>query len=464
MDKFIGRSTELKKLAQFYQGEGHLAVIYGRRRVGKSALISQSLAEFSGKTVFFTCTQRSEQLNKERLLECIAPQLTVPAQAAADLEHVLEFLFSAAVDETLVLVLDEYPYLREGSPGLDSVLQALLERFAHSRLKLILCGSYIEVMRSLSDGKSPLFGRSSLTIHLPPLDYYDSARFYPALSAADKVRMYSALGGIPYYNAQVDDKLSFEEIICNLIIDRYSNLDGEVAPRLYGELNRLVGANNVLSALSAGRLRFSELQSKATAPNSASLSSVLQQLMELSLVERETPINDQDNRKKSFYFIADNFVRFIYRYIYSRDHERNFMSAQSFYESFVAEDFEHKFVPRAFERLCREYLIRCNLTGNLPRTFTAIGRYWYDLPKEHQNGEFDVVTEDPLGYTFYEAKFTSTPLSAHDIEQEIAQVRHCGLNCYRYGFISRSGFFEVETSPQLLLINLEDLYDPELML
>ena len=69
-----------------------------------------------------------------------------------------------------------------------------------------------------------------------------------------------------------------------------------------------------------------------------------------------------------------------------------------------------------------------------------IGKYYYDNPVEHTNGEFDVVTEDENGYIFYEVKFKKTPVTDEIIEKEISQVEATGLNCYKYVFISRSGF------------------------
>lgn len=86
-----------------------------------------------------------------------------------------------------------------------------------SRLKLILCGSYIDVMRSLLARDNPLFGRVDLTLDLKPMDYYDSARFYPSFSDEDKVRLFSVFGGIPYYNQFIDESFTVRENIMELI-------------------------------------------------------------------------------------------------------------------------------------------------------------------------------------------------------------------------------------------------------
>ena len=89
--------------------------------------------------------------------------------------------------------------------------------------------------------------------------------------------------------------------------------------------------------------------------------------------------------------------------------------------------------------------------------FEAIGKYYYDLPKEHKNGEFDVVTKDDRGYAFYEAKFRDAPVSNAMVEEEIQQVNTSGLYCYRYGFFSKSGYEEI-SRPDVVKYTLEDLY------
>lgn len=131
-----------------------------------------------------------------------------------------------------------------------------------------------------------------------------------------------------------------------------------------------------------------------------------------------------------------------------------------FYERYIREDFESKYVPNRFEIICRQYLIRQNRLGRIEPAFDRIGKYYYDLPKEHRNGEFDVVTEDPNGYTFYEAKFRSAPMTEEMIRTEIEQVKATGLHCYQYGFFSRSGYGEIRSINETLrLISLHEIYE-----
>ena len=134
------------------------------------------------------------------------------------------------------------------------------------------------------------------------------------------------------------------------------------------------------------------------------------------------------------------------------------MSPDAFYDRYIDTDFEEQLVSHCFEDICRQFLIRKNRRGELPEIFDAIGRYYYDLPKEHRNGEFDVVTHDRKGYIFYEAKFRQSPLTDAVIEEEIRQVQQTGLACYQYGFFSRSGY-QVTPRPDVVLFRLENLFE-----
>lgn len=128
-----------------------------------------------------------------------------------------------------------------------------------------------------------------------------------------------------------------------------------------------------------------------------------------------------------------------------------------FYGKYIAEDFEKNYVPHQFEEICRQYLIRQNRLGNITPVIEKIGKYYYDDPKTHTNGEFDVVTLDEKGYVFYEVKFRNKKISKEVIEEEIRQIKETGLNCYKYVFVSRSGFTENETD-EVKLIELRQMY------
>ena len=432
---FYGREQQQKKMDRLLSKSGmQAALIYGRRRVGKSELIKQCLKKTDTLQLYYECKQTTEMNNVESLCALISEQLRLPTLGFANMELVLDYLFRRSEQEDLILVLDEYPYLRETVKGMDSVLQSLIDRYKDkSALKLVICGSYVDTMKSLLARENPLYGRMDLVIDLEPMDYYESALFYPAYSSEDRVRLYSVFGGIPYYNRQIDSSLTVRENIQELISAPGSRLENEVSMYLKSEISKIFNANEVFEALAKGFSKYSDLLSRSHVTSGPTLIDVLEKLISMQVVEKQAPINDADNRRKSGYFIVDNLSLFYYRYIFRFLSQRNVLDEDVFYDRYINEDFETQYVPRIFETVCRQYLIRQN------------------------NGEFDTVTEDPQGYIFYESKFRKDPLTLAMIHEEMKQVQATGLNCYKYGFFSRSGF-QCDPTERMIFIPLDDLY------
>lgn len=458
---FFGRERELARIEREIKSDGQSAIlVYGRRRVGKSELIKQSLSTTNCRSIYYECKETSEQNNLESLSALVSEVFDLPPLGFGNLEALLNHLFTLSVKEPLTLVLDEYPYLRKTVKGLESILQSLLDRHRDSsRLTLILCGSFVEVMKSLLERENPLYGRINLTIDLKPMDYYDAARFYPDFSAEDKVRLYSVFGGIPYYTRLINPKLSVRENIIELISEPGARLENEVSMYLNSEISKIVNANEVFGALADGYSKYRDILSQSHVSSGPTMVDVLDRLIRMELVQKQAPINDPLNKKKSSYRIIDGLSLFYYRYVFRYASQRTFLDPQVFYDRYISQDFETNYAPHAFEEVCRQFLIRKNRSGELPELFDDIGRYWYDDPANKTNGEFDVVTHDPHGYVFYEAKFRGTPVTQEMIDEEIEQVRSTGLDCYAYGFFSRSGFDgDVDPSKQLRLFSIEELY------
>lgn len=455
---FYGRERERKSLKRFLTQESQkTALIYGRRRVGKSELIKQSLREADISAIYYECKQTTEMNNVESLSLLISERYGYPRLAFSGMEEILEFLFRQAQKEPMIVVLDEYSYICDVVKGMNSVLQALIDKYKDlSRLKLILCGSFVDTMRSLLLVQNPLYGRVDLTIDLKPMDYYESSLFYEGFSNEDKVRLYSVFGGIPYYNRLVDPSLTVRENVIELIASPGARLETEISMYLRSEIAKMVNANEVFDALSRGHSKYSDIFSQSHVSSPPTLADVLEKLMKMELVRKEAPINEEHNRKRSGYFITDNLSLFYYRYIFRYSSQLNIMEPETFYDRYIQQDFEEKHVPRVFEEICRQFLIRQNRLGRLDPSFEKIGKYYYDDPKAKANGEFDIVTWDPRGYIFYEAKFRKSPIDRKMIEKEKAQVEKSPLICYQYGFFSRSGF--AKNVEGVITYTLEDLF------
>lgn len=456
---FYGREAERKKLHTMFHSDGQMiSLIYGRRRIGKSELIKQVLKETDITGIYYECKQTTEKNNVDSLAELIGEAFQFPTPAFKDMEQLLQFLFKRSKQEPLILVLDEYPYLRENAKGLDSILQSVIDSNKDtSHMKLIICGSYVDTMKALLARQNPMYGRIDLTISLKPMDYYDSALFYPSFSDEDKVRLFSVFGGIPYYNRLIDSKKSIRENVIDLIASPGARLENEISMYLNSEISKITNANEVFEALAKGFSKYKDLLDQSNVSSGPALVDILDKLIRMDVVAKEAPINNENNRKKSGYFISDNLSLFYYKYIFRNISRMNIMDPDVFYDKYIADDFETKYVPKIFETICKQYLIRRNRKGLMEEPFEKIGKYYYDDSVEKKNGKFDIVTQDDRGYIFYEAKFRKDPVTESMVQNEIRQVTQTGLNCYKYGFFSRSGFLCDQEENQIL-IELKELY------
>ncbi|CDC42044.1 predicted ATPase of the AAA superfamily [Firmicutes bacterium CAG:449] len=457
---FIGRTDELKKLNKVFSlDEFTTSLIFGRRRVGKSELIKTALKKNSSIKIYYECKEVSEKSNVDGLSDILSEELNLPKLKFDNIESILKYIFELSIKEKIILVLDEYPYLKKTINGMDSILQALIDKYnTTSKLSLVILGSYVDIMKELLFHSNPLYGRVDLTIELKQMDYYDSSLFYPAFSTEDKIKIYSVFGGIPYYNRLIDDSKSVKENIIELIASNGARLENEVSMYLNSEISKIVNANEVFEALSKGFSKYSDILSQSHVSSGPTLVDVLDKLIRMDVVSKTSPINDLNNKKKCGYYISDNLSLFYYRYIFKYSSQMKIMDPNIFYAKYIEKDFEQQYVPHIFERICKQYLIIKNKNGEIDPVFEKIGKYYYDNPIEHTNGEFDVVTEDEKGYVFYEAKFRKNPITNTIIQNEIKQVNLTGLNCYKYVFISRSGFM-CEQQENVQLIDLNEFYD-----
>lgn len=458
---FIGRERELSLLSKLLQTDGmQVSLIYGRAGVGKRSLIKEALKSISYKSVYYVAKETSELNNLESLSILISELLDFPTFDFDSLEKLLEFIFERAITEQIVLVIDEYPCLRKAIKGFDSIMQVLIDRYKEtSKLKIILCGSRIETMEDLLNYSNPLYGRFDRIIHLLPMDYYDSSLFYEKFSFADRVRLYSVFGGIPFYKQFIDPNLGVKENIINLIASPRAQLQNEIFLELRSENSKMTNINEVLEALARGISKFNDLLHQSHVSSSPTLVDVLEKLIKMELVHKISPINDPHNKRKTRYYIFDPLFLFFYRYLFPYTSQLNVMDPKVFYERYIAQDFESYFVPKALEDISRQYLIRKNIRGENNPIFDLIGKYCYDDVQSKVHRELNLVTLDQKGYIFYETNFKAPKITQSMIDQVICQVKNTGLDCYRYGFIARDDY-EIETmqNEKLILLTLKDLY------
>ena len=456
--KFIGREKELASInRKLANDRSECMLIYGRRRVGKSELIKEALRQVDATLIHYVCRKAAFDQNMDGLSRAVAEAFDEPVQFR-QMEKLLEYVYKKASNQKVILFIDEYPFLRGSSEAIDSEFQIAIDEWQHeSCLKLILCGSYVEVMQKLIDKEAPLFGRFSEVINLKPFDYYDTAKFFPSKPPEEKLLLYSVFGGIPFYLIQIEDDLTIEENIQRLLIPEGSLLEGEIRLQLKAELAKEENANHVLEKIANGVGKYSDIASSFHG-STGNISHTLGKLSGMGLIEKDSPINASSSKKQHRYVISDNMLDFYYSFLFKETTARSAMSPEAFWEKKVAEKLAIDYLPRKFEQVAREYLLRENRAGRIEPPFTAIGRYVYHDKVNRQNGEFDVVTEDEVGFASYECKYRKEPIGMKVVNEEQWQAENLGIKFYKLVFISRSGFSDEIDAEKYKLITLQDMY------
>lgn len=450
---FIGREKELSVLEKEFHSDKKTAVlVYGKRRIGKSTLISRAAESFDGIVINYLCTQTSVQGNLDLLTGSVTAALNLPEIHFSHFTDLFSFLNKR--NEQILIILDEYQYLKEaGRKGeVDSMMQAIIDHLGDN-IKIVLCGSYITIMKELLNEENPLFGRFTSVIHLEELDYYVSSLFYPDLNVSDKISHYSIFGGSPYVNANTCT-LSIEEGIKNLLLPETGILRIYVENVILKEIQKQYDVR-ILQIIGNGKVRYSQIENALNMPSNGLLTKQLKQLIDMETIRKTFPINKPDDKKKQFYEINDNLIRFYFTYIFGKQSILSNLGEEAYYNLYIKPSL-NDFISRRFESIVSQYIQREIRKGMITDVYDA-GTYWYDDPHTHKNEEFDCVLKKKNGYSFIECKFYSKPMSLSECKKEEQQILSIpDIHAVSIGFACSSGFDF--TSDTYHLITGKDLY------
>ena len=423
---FIGRAAELSKLNILFNKKGfQFPVIYGRRRVGKTALINEFIKDKD--VIFFTGIESNEQQNLENLSKSIFSfaDSALEDTVFSSFQSALEYIFKLAEKQRIVFVIDEYPYIAKASKSLASTLQALIDQNKdNSQLFLILCGSSMSFMENhVLAYKAPLYGRRTAQFKILPFDFFESRKYFKSFSAIDMATIYGIVGGTPQYLLQMDDNLSLEENIKHCFLDPSNPLFEEPNNLLKQEVREPATYNSIINAIATGSTKLSEISSKAGETTSASATYV-KNLISLGIVKKEMPLADKSTRK-TIYKIDDNLFRFWYRFVPANIAAINRGLADDVYRK-ISPMINH-YMGAIFEDICTQYLWKLRATGKAPIEFTDLGRWWGNNAKLRSEAEIDIMGIDNFDSAlFCECKWTNDKVDVGVLETliERSQLFH----------------------------------------
>lgn len=436
---FIGRENELNTLNRLYNSDKfEFTVIYGRRRVGKTALINEFV---KGKdTIFFTGVETNAKQNLDNFSRCIMEYNTGIASGASfnNFQMALEHVFELAKTKRVVLVIDEYPYVARASKSLASTLQLLIDKNKDtSKLFLILCGSSMSYMEDhVLAYKAPLYGRRTAQFKIKPFEFSEVCRYFKNFSDEDKALAYGIMGGTPQYLMQLDDKLSIEENIKNTHLNPSSSIFEEPNNLLKQEVREPAIYNAVITAIATGSSKMNEISNKIDEDTSV-CATYIKNLITLGIVKKESPYGEKSTRK-TIYSIEDNMFRFWYRFVPENTSIISRGAADLAYSRIAPEI--PSYMGSVFEDICKQYLWKLLLEGKCAVNFTELGRWWGANPKTKSQEEIDIMGTDKDTALFAECKWTNEKVDLQVLETLVERSTLFNYKKTHFYLFAKTGF------------------------
>lgn len=471
--KFIGRKREMEKLESEYSRDSSFVVIYGRRRVGKTTLIKEFLKD---KTAFyFLATEEIESQSMKRLAGVVARTTKNRLLQNATFTDWLD-LFQVIADyepeKKKVFVIDEFPYLVKTNSAFPSILQnAWDEVLKDNNVMLILSGSLIGMMQKHAlSYDSPLYGRRTSQMRLAPLLFTDIYAVQ-SLSFTESVEQYAVTGGVPKYLEFFEDGRELTEQIKDAVLSKNGFLYEEPFFLLKSESMTAVNYFSIIKAIADGNHKIGKIAG-VLGIESSKLTPYLSTLSDLGFVEKRTPVTEKNPEKsrKGLYFIADNFIRFWFKYVYPYKGELELDNMQIVLEE-MKKDFETKFVAFAYEDICKDIFANLCKRGVIDFVPSRIGAYW--LNDYTGDTEIDVMAVDNQNKRIFagECKYHRNPVDAsvyYALKEKVLDAgeirKSYPVYDVIYGVFSKSGFTQrmldaARETSNLVLVNEDNVID-----
>lgn len=390
---FHDRSEELAALADAWSApDAQFFVIWGRRRVGKTELLSH----FAGdrRALYFEATNvtRPEQLlDLSAELARVSGNRLLVEQPLTGWEAALTAIEQFVGDRRTLVVLDEFQFLAAQEPGIGSVIN----RWWRSRgrrlpIVLVLAGSEIGFFeRDVLGGE--LYGRRTGQLQVLPFDYREAALFHPGYSPEDRIRAYAVCGGMPYYLERFTDDVPLAEHILRHTLYREGFLFQEADLLLRQELPDPRNHMSVLRAIAQGQTQNNKIAGR-TQLSESQVTQIVATLERMQLVRTVRPVTASGRSKKTSYEIRDGFLNYYFRFVDpARSRLRSRAQAQAYLTEVVLPQLDH-FVSRgAWEHICHEHVLEREAAA-------AVGRWWGQVPtgenRKTRSQEIDIVALD----------------------------------------------------------------------
>lgn len=420
---FVARASELRLLQEQWDAPAaRLLILYGRRRVGKTRLITHWLETSGARALYWVAdpTSAAEQLRSfsQALYAFENLQAAPDAFTYTTWGQAFQQVARLTHDERLILVLDEFTYLLMTEPGIAGILQNIWDHdLKQTRLFLIISGSHIGMMqRELLAYQAPLFGRATAKLRLPPLPFGATQAYFPRYRTDERVAVYAMLGGVPGYWEMFDPTARLDSNIRKQLLGRSSLIMDEPRLLLQDFVSDIHNYVAILRAIAHGYRTPKQIADRAGL-NERHISMYLKILIATGYVERRLPITVTAASRLGRHSITDPFLRFYFRFL----SERQAQLALGVQEQTLAELKKHliDFIgTHTWEELCRDWLLQAGARGQLQVMPDQVGSAWT------RTAQMDVVGINRMEKTMIlgECKWGLRPADQDVLEKLVAQA------------------------------------------
>ncbi len=480
MAELVDRERELRELRDLVKESGpKLGLIYGRRRVGKTYLLSHTWADADTRVFYFLATDTTPEFNRRALLEELRrwSDREIIEEDYPTWRAVFRLLAELAADEPIIVVLDEFQFLTGTENSVPSQLNAVWDRLEDVEVKMVLSGSEVGTMEDLKSRDAALFGRFDWAARLRPFDYFDAAQMVPEYDRRRAIHTYAIFGGMPSFLDTIDDSRP----LADNVIRRVLSPRGAVHLQLDTVIDQEKGIRKpgdhraVLGALADGDHAVGDITS-SVGLSKDSVRRILTTLQDLQLVRRDDNF-DAGRTTPARYIIADNAVRFWHRFVQSNLSHLARDGGEAVWKDTIEPEL-NTYTGKVFEQVVAQGFDRMHESLGL-----ASASRWHRWEGKDRGGnqiEIDIIAELSSGKLLTgEVKWSSSPVdvSLHtDLQQDLAALGNSGRGWARdaldpdgaagHLYVSAAGFTDAfrslaDTSAGLpiYLLDLDDLFE-----
>ena len=456
---FYGRIKELAKLEKEYLKKNSFCSIYGTRRIGKTSLINEFVK--NKKHIMF---QAKEVSNADNLKSFSFKILESFDRSDEYVYSSWEKAFDAAIsffgDDKGIIVIDEYPYLVRSYEGISSIIQDIYDnKLKNSNIMLILSGSNLSFMeKELNNKQSPLYKRITLKMKISKMPFDEATLFLNNYSNEDKIKFLCMFGEYPFYLSKIDENLSFDENVKELLFNENSILLDGPKLLLSNSSREQSFYNSILLYLAGKKKGLTEI-SKLMNEEVTKINKYMKTLLDAEIVTKYEMFNSS---RQVYYYIEDPVLRFYYQYLLNNIDKIEAGYGELLYDR-LKNDI-HSFISYSFEDIAISYMEGLSIKGKLDGIYYPIKNLVIEKSELNRSIEIDGIAKDNDSILVIECKFTNKKRTIHDFEKMVENMSikmFSNVKKIEYYIISKSGFEDSLLNckdKNLHLISLDDMF------